>query len=165
MSRKRKDDEEMPPFVPLGRDEEEVPGIRVLVEEDGSYRAGPRRGKKSSSGPKPGEDRPQRPSEGGGGSGPVLTLLGLFLFANVVSYIAVSILYAPLLGQDPWVLMLLALVLTVLLARTVIDTAKHALASLVAGVQRFQKEREEVTRQRRMNEFFRKGGFDKGFEI
>ncbi|MDP7080043.1 MAG: hypothetical protein QF415_09145 [Candidatus Undinarchaeales archaeon] len=164
MPRKRKDEEEMPPFVPLGRDEEEVPGIRVLVEEDGSYRAGPRRGKKSSSGPKPGEDRPRRSSDGGGGSGPVLTLLGLFLFVNVVSYMAVSVLYAPLLGQDPWVLMLLALVLTVVLARTVIDAAKHALAALVAGVQRFQKEREEVTRQRRMNQFFRQGGFDNGFD-
>ena len=94
----------------------------------------------------------------------MLTLLGLFLFANVVSYMAVSLLYAPLLGQDPLVLALLALVLTVVLARTVIDAAKHALASLVAGVQRFQKERDEVTRQRRMNQFFREGGFDNGFE-
>lgn len=164
MPRKRKDEAEMPPFVPLGRDEEDEPGPRVLVEEDGSYRAGPRRGKKSSSGPKPGEDLPRRPSDGGGGSGSMLTLLGLFLFANVVSYMAVSLLYAPLLGQDPLVLALLALVLTVVLARTVIDAAKHALASLVAGVQRFQKERDEVTRQRRMNQFFREGGFDNGFE-
>ena len=164
MPRKRKGEEEMPPFVPLGLDDEEEPKVRVLVEEDGSYRTGPRRGKKSSSGPKPGEDHPRRPSDGGGGSGTVLSILGLFLFANVVSYMAVSILYAPLLGQDPWVLTLLALVLTVVLARTVIDAAKHALASLVAGVQRFQKEREEVTRQRRMNQFFRKGGFDNGFE-
>ncbi len=165
MPRKPKEEKEMPPFVPIGRDIEEEPGPRVFVEEDGSYRTGTRRGKKSSSGPKPGEDRPKGPSESSGGSGIMLTLLGLFLFANVLSYIAVSLLYAPLLGQDPFLLALLALVLTVALAWTVVDAAKHALASLVAGVQRFQKEKDEVTRQRRMHEFFRKGGFDEGFEI